>query len=299
MVTTLVSAIEKGGYDEASLTSLSTADYSCISPLVKSVMEKLRPEKISLGISSLRAYGLDEDLLDDIASVKATGLTFAPEAGTQRMRDVVNKNITEEDVLRSCRTAFRHGWSQVKLYFIIGLPTETDEDIVGIAELGRKVSELARREFKRSVKVTVSVSSLVPKPHTPFQWAEVVDLPEIRRRQELLGALCRRYRLSYKHHHAETSVVEAVVPIEDRPLRDRLWQTLRCMLHDQRQAWDMQPDGAYVQRSPPDADHLGTHAWLMRAAQLHWRGDVKAKLPDAPAKDPSSPTLQGPARAAE
>jgi radical SAM-linked protein len=143
------------------------------------------------------------------------------------MRDVINKNITEEDVLRSCRTAFRHGWSQVKLYFMIGLPTETDEDVVGIAELGRKVSELARREFKRSVKVTVSVSSLVPKPHTPFQWAEVVDLPEIRRRQELLGALCRRYRLSYKHHHAETSIVEAVLSRGDRKLGrvvERVWR---------------------------------------------------------------------------
>ncbi|MFQ5791934.1 MAG: TIGR03960 family B12-binding radical SAM protein, partial [Acidobacteriota bacterium] len=127
VIDTLVSAIEKGGYDEAAVTSLSMADYSCVSPLIKKAMERLRPKKISLGISSLRAYGLGEDLLDDIASVKATGLTFAPEAGTQRMRNVINKNVTEEDIFTTCHRVFSRGWNKVKLYFMIGQPTEKDE----------------------------------------------------------------------------------------------------------------------------------------------------------------------------
>ena len=227
IVNTIITGLEEGGYDEASLTSLSTADYTCLTPLVKTLGDELAKRNVSWSVSSLRASGVSESLSEEIAKTRMTGLTIAPEAGTQRMRDVINKNITEEDVLKSCRTAFRHGWSQVKLYFMIGLPTETDEDVVGIAELGRKVVELARREFKKSVKVTVSVSSLVPKPHTPFQWAEVVDLPEIRRRQELLGALCRRYRLHYKHHHAETSLLEAVLSRGDRKLGrvvERVWR---------------------------------------------------------------------------
>ncbi len=227
IVDTIIGGLEQGGYDEASLTSLSTADYTCLTPLVKALGDELAKRNVSWSVSSLRASGVSEALSEEISKTRMTGLTIAPEAGTQRMRDVINKNITEDDVIKSCRTAFKHGWSQVKLYFMIGLPTETDEDVVGIAELGRKIVELGRREFNKSVKVTVSASSLVPKPHTPFQWSEVVDLPEIRRRQELLGALCRRYRLNYKHHHAETSVVEAVLSRGDRKLGrviERAWR---------------------------------------------------------------------------
>jgi radical SAM family uncharacterized protein/radical SAM-linked protein len=227
IVDTIIGGLEQGGYDEASLTSLSTADYTCLTPLVKALGDELANRNVSWSVSSLRASGVSESLSEEIAKTRMTGLTIAPEAGTQRMRDVINKNITEEDVLKSCRTAFKHGWSQVKLYFMIGLPTETDEDVVGIAELGRKVVELGRREFNKSIKVTVSASSLVPKPHTPFQWCEVVDLAEIRRRQELLGMLCRRYRLTYKHHHAETSLLEAVLSRGDRKLSrviERVWR---------------------------------------------------------------------------
>jgi radical SAM family uncharacterized protein/radical SAM-linked protein len=228
IVDTIVGGLEQGGYDEASLTSLSTADYTCLTPLVKALGDELAKRNVSWSVSSLRASGVSEALSEEIAKTRTTGLTIAPEAGTQRMRDVINKNITEDDVLKSCRTAFKHGWSQVKLYFMIGLPTETDEDVVGIAELGRKIVELGRKEFNKSVKVTVSASSLVPKPHTPFQWCEVVDMAEIRRRQELLGALCRRYRLHYKHHHAETSVLEAVLSRGDRKLArvvERVWRS--------------------------------------------------------------------------
>ena len=121
----LLGGVKKGGYDETALTSLSTADYSCVTPLVKAAMARLAPERVSLSVSSLRAYGLNEDLLGEMASVRAGGLTFAPEAGTQRMRDVVNKNVTEEDILESAHRVFGRGFSRMKLYFMIGLPTET------------------------------------------------------------------------------------------------------------------------------------------------------------------------------
>ncbi|MCZ7685866.1 MAG: radical SAM protein [Sandaracinaceae bacterium] len=126
---TLRAAVREGGYDEASLTCLSTADYSAINPLVKAVMGELEKEKVSLSVSSLRAYGLDEDLLDEIKKVRATGLTFAPEAGSQRMRDVVNKNVTEEQLMTTAERVFSRGWSKMKLYFMIGLPTEEEDDV--------------------------------------------------------------------------------------------------------------------------------------------------------------------------
>ena len=162
IVRTVVSAVEKGGYDEASLTSLSTADYSCVAPLVRQVMDELAPRRVSLGISSLRAYGLPEEVLDDISRVKATGLTFAPEAGTQRMRDVVNKNVSEEDIYETCRRVFSRGWDRAKLYFMIGLPTEEEEDVLGIADMGRQARRIGNREAKRRVRITLSVSGHVP-----------------------------------------------------------------------------------------------------------------------------------------
>lgn len=207
---TLVSAVDKGGYDEASITSLSTADYSCISPLVKRVMNKLRPKKVSLGISSLRAYGLDEDLLDDIASVKATGLTFAPEAGTQRMRDVINKNITEEDIFTTCHRVFSRGWNRVKLYFMIGLPTETDEDVLGIARMGKQARDIGRK-YQKNVSVTVSVSSHSPKPHAPFQWCAMDSLEEIERKQAILRRHARRFGFSLKLHDRRVTYLEGIM----------------------------------------------------------------------------------------
>jgi radical SAM family uncharacterized protein/radical SAM-linked protein len=210
IVETLVAAIRKGGYDEASLTSLSTADYSCISPLVKQVMERLRPEKIGLGISSLRAYGLSEELLDEISSVKATGLTFAPEAGTQRMRDVINKNVSEADILATCERVFGRGWQKMKLYFILGLPTETDEDLDGIVAMAAQAVRIGRRHH-RSVAVTVSVSSHVPKPHTPFQWCAMDSLPEIARKQERIRMQARTAGFKFRRHEARVSHLEGII----------------------------------------------------------------------------------------
>ena len=242
VVETLVSALEKGGYDEASITSLSTADYSCVSPLVKNAMERLRPRKISLGISSLRAYGLDEDLLEEIASIKATGLTFAPEAGTQRMRDVVNKNITEDDIYTTCHRVFSRGWNRVKLYFMIGQPTEEDEDVIGIAEMGRQARRIGR-DYQRHVNVTVSVSSHVPKPHTPFQWCAMDTVEEIDRKQQLLGDYARRWRFKLRRHDARVSHLEGIMGRGDARtggLIERAWRLgARFDGWDEHLAWDV------------------------------------------------------------
>ncbi|RME46311.1 MAG: TIGR03960 family B12-binding radical SAM protein, partial [Deltaproteobacteria bacterium] len=217
IIQAVVDGVKRGGYDEVSITSLSTADFSCISPLVKTLMKRLKAEKISLSVSSLRAYGLSDDLLQEIADVRNTSLTFAPEAGTQRMRDVITKNITDEDIEKSAHNVFSRGWDRMKLYFMIGLPTETDEDVAGIAETGRRVREIGLRYHRaRRVNVTVSVSSFVPKPHTPFQWVQMDTLAQIERKQEMLRELGKRYRLRMKWHDARTSLVEGVISRGDR-----------------------------------------------------------------------------------
>src|SRR5438067_6290651 len=207
IVKSVVDGVKKGGYDETSLTALSTADVSCITPLVKRVMGELRKAQVSLSVSSLRAYGLNEELLDEMSQVRATGLTFAPEAGTQRMRDVINKNVTEEDITASAEKIFSRGWSRMKCYFMIGLPTETDEDVAGIAQTGGRLKRLGRR-IRRDADVTVSVSSHVPKPHTPFQWCRMDSIPEIERKQKLLRDLAHGERIDLKWHDAGISHVE-------------------------------------------------------------------------------------------
>jgi radical SAM-linked protein len=220
IVDTVVRAVQKSGFDEVSLTSLSTADYSCVSPLIKKVVEKLEPQNVSLGVSSLRAYGLEEDLLDEIGKVRATGLTFAPEAGTQRMRDVINKNVTEEQLLETAERVFSRGWSKMKLYFMIGLPTEEDEDVRGIVATGARALAVGRKRQGGRAKVVVSVSSHVPKPHTPFQWCALDPPDELRRKQGLLEADARLARVDLKTHAVDESVLEGVFARGDRSLAD-------------------------------------------------------------------------------
>ncbi|PIQ27432.1 B12-binding domain-containing radical SAM protein [bacterium (Candidatus Blackallbacteria) CG17_big_fil_post_rev_8_21_14_2_50_48_46] len=218
IISSVLSSIEKAGYDESSLTSLSTADFSCVSPLVKNLMEKLKQKRVSLSVSSLRAYGLTGDLLDEIADVRNTSLTFAPEAGTQRMRDVINKNITEEDIAQSAHNIFARGWRKMKLYFMIGLPTEMDEDVVGIADTAARMLDIAKKYYKnwKMVNVTASISSFVPKPHTPFQWCQMMDLPEIQRKQGLLMGLARKYQIGLKWHESLISHIEGIIARGDR-----------------------------------------------------------------------------------
>lgn len=223
IVDTIVSAIRKGGYDEASLTSLSTADYSCISPLIKRVLARLdeQGQPVSMSVSSLRAYGLGEDTLDDLARAKAGGLTFAPEAGTQRMRDVVNKNVSEQDILESAHRVFSKGWQKMKLYFMIGLPGERDEDVEGIVETADRVQRVGWRYHGRGiVRVTASASSHVPKPHTPFQWCAMDTVEELQRKQRLLGQLSKERRVQVKWHGVRASWLECILARGDRRVAD-------------------------------------------------------------------------------
>ena len=233
IVETVVDAVKRAGYDEASLTSLSTADHSCISPLLKKVVDKLTPERVSLSVSSLRAYGLPDDLLDELRRVRAGGLTFAPEAGTQRMRDVINKNVTEEQLLETAERVFAKGWDRMKLYFMIGLPTETEEDVRGIINTGRRALEHGKKGLRASGKsmrkpsVTVSVSTHVPKPHTPFQWCAMDPLELVREKQSLLRSAARQAKLDLKMHSSDESVLEAIFARGDRRLGDvieRAWR---------------------------------------------------------------------------
>ena len=218
VIQTVERALEKSGQDEVSLTALSTADVSAISPLIKSLAEKTAPERVSLGVASLRAYGLAEDLLDELGRVRASGLTFAPEAGTQRMRDVINKNVTEAQLLETAERSFSRGFHKMKLYFIVGLPTEEDEDVLGIVEVGKNALGVGKR-VGRHVKVTVSVSTHVPKPHTPFQWCAMDPLSEIERKQRLLRDAVRQVKgLNLKLHDAPTSVLEGILARGDRRL---------------------------------------------------------------------------------
>jgi radical SAM family uncharacterized protein/radical SAM-linked protein len=220
VISTVMKALEKSGHDEVSLTALSTADVSCISPLIKRLVEKTAPERVSLGVASLRAYGLAEDLLDDMRLVRASGLTFAPEAGTQRMRDVINKNVTEAQLLETAERVFKRGFDKMKLYFIIGLPTEEDADVEGIIEVGKNALGVGKRLGKHP-RVTVSVSTHVPKPHTPFQWAALDPLDEIERKQELLRQKARGIKgLQLRTHDATTTVLEGILARGDRRLAD-------------------------------------------------------------------------------
>jgi radical SAM family uncharacterized protein/radical SAM-linked protein len=226
VVDALVSGVRKGGYDETSLTCLSTADYSCVTPLVKTAMAKLRDEKVSLSVSSLRAYGLNDDLLAEMATMRAGGLTFAPEAGTQRMRDVITKNVTEDDIIESAHRVFSRGFTHMKLYFMIGLPTEQDEDVRGIVETAARVQAIGRR-YQSGAKVTASVSTHVPKPHTPFQWAAMDSEEEIARKQALLAEAAKRLRVDLKMHENRQSHLEAIFSRGDRDAGDLLERAFR------------------------------------------------------------------------
>ncbi len=222
VVDSVLRGLRESGYDEVSLTCLSTADYSAIVPLVKELMARLEGEQVSLAVSSLRAYGLPEELLDEIAKVRATSLTFAPEAGSQRMRDVINKNVDEEHILESARRVFSRKWDHMKLYFMIGLPTETMADVRDIIDTGARCRDVAKSlpHRKRPAQVTCSVSSFVPKPHTPFQWVAMDSMRDLADKQEELFQLARRHKIRLKWHDTELSHLEGIISRGDRRLGD-------------------------------------------------------------------------------
>ena len=220
--------VEATGYDEMSLTSLSSADYSCLGRLVDDLMTDYAGEKLSFSLPSLRIDSFSIDLAHRMQQVRKSGLTFAPEAGTQRLRDVINKGVTEENLLTACGAAFRHGWKQVKLYFMMGLPTETDEDIIGIAHLAKKVVDLYTEvRGRRGCKVTVSVSCFVPKPYTPFQWFGQLPMEEFQRRQQILKEHITDRSITFHYHDARLSVIEGVFARGDRRLAPALYEAWR------------------------------------------------------------------------
>ena len=210
------------GYDEISLISLSISDYSQLPALTDSLLEWTDKSHVSLSLPSLRIDSFSEELMRKVSSVRTGGITFAPEAGTQRLRDVINKNVTEEDLMRSVGIAFRGGKSNVKLYFMNGLPTETDEDILGIAALAKKVVDqyyaMPKPERPKGLGVTVSVSCFVPKPFTPFQWERQDTYGELMRKQDLLKSAITDRRIKYAYHDAKVSFIEAVLARGDRRL---------------------------------------------------------------------------------
>lgn len=218
--------LKNTGYEEISLSSLSICDYSNIQNLIMGLIEKYGEEKVGVSIPSLRIDSFSVDLIKEIQKVRKTGLTFAPEAGTQRMRDVINKGVTEEDLLRATGSAFASGWSTIKLYFVIGLPYEKMEDVIGIADLAQKVVDeyfnVPKHIRKRGLRVTVSTSILVPKPFTPFQWAPMNQMPEVKEKISALRDAIKSKAINYNWHESPLSYLEAVFARGDRRLCDVL-----------------------------------------------------------------------------
>ena len=220
------------GYDEISLMSLSSGDYSCLPELAHKMVETFAQKRVRISLPSQRIDNVLTDTLKETQKVKKTGLTLAPEAGTQRLRDVINKGVTEEDLIRSATDAFENGWSSVKLYFMLGLPTETDEDVLGIADLAEKVRRcyfsVPKEKRAPGLRITVSASVFVPKNFTPFQWSAQLDYDSVVRRQQLLKDALRKIKgVDFKYHAPDVSYIEAVFARGDRRLADALERAYR------------------------------------------------------------------------
>ena len=215
IVSSVLQGLEETGYDEVSLTSLSTTDHSCIRDVLGRLNKKLEGTGISVSIPSQRLDSFGVDMAESVAGEKKGGLTFAPEAGSQRMRDIINKNVTEEDLDRAAKASFEAGLNRMKLYFMMGLPGERDEDIVAIANLADHVLELGRsvvpKARRGSVSVSISVSVFIPKAATPFQWCAQLDYDEVKRRQHLLVTSVKNRAVRVHYHDAETSLIEAAL----------------------------------------------------------------------------------------
>lgn len=216
-----VEAVEDSGYQDMTLSSLSTSDYPHLVELCDDLEDFCAQRHVTLALPSLRADNFSMALMERLQKGRKTGLTFAPEAGTQRLRDAINKNLTEEDLLESCRRAFAGGYSAVKLYFMLGLPTETDEDVLGIADIAAHVMHAWRESSlnkTRGVRITVSTSWFVPKPHTAFQWEPQIPIEEYERRVKLLREAMNTKSVTYNWHPSPTSFMEAVISCGDRRL---------------------------------------------------------------------------------
>ena len=216
-----VEMMEDSGHNEITLSSLSTSDYRGLKELTDQMIPYCEAHRINLSVPSLRADNFSRELMEKLQTVRKSGLTFAPEAGTQRLRDVINKNLTEDEILNTCTQAFEGGWSNVKLYFMLGLPTETDEDVLGIAELVYKVIQAWKEHAtnkKRGLRIHVATAYFVPKPHTPFQWEKQITPEEYLRRCRLLKSHFYSKSIEYNYHAPDLSRLEAVFARGDRRL---------------------------------------------------------------------------------
>ncbi|MBR0464024.1 MAG: TIGR03960 family B12-binding radical SAM protein [Clostridia bacterium] len=224
--------VDATGYDEISLMSLSSGDYSCLPDLAKEMVRRFYEKRVSISLPSQRIDTFLTETLKETQKVKKTGLTLAPEAGTQRLRDVINKGVTESDLLRSVRDAFEQGWSAVKLYFMLGLPTETDEDALGIVDLAAKVRDvyfsIPKSQRAPGFRITVSASVFVPKPFTPFQWCGQCSHEVIERRQQMIKREISRLKgVDFKYHAMDLSYLEACFALGDRRMADVLERAFR------------------------------------------------------------------------
>lgn len=233
-------ALENSGYEEISLLSLSTGDYSCIEPLLSTLMAEHADDRVAVSLPSLRVGSLTEGLMEEVKKVRKTGFTLAPEAGSERLRGVINKGISEADLLETTGNAYRLGWRLIKLYFMQGLPTETDEDLQALIELAAKVKRSGKGTGGNDVNV--AVSTFVPKPHTPFQWEAQIGIGEIIRKQEMLRDGLRKKKLRFKYHEPELSFLEGVFARGDRRLSQVLEKAveLGCRFDGWREHFDFE-----------------------------------------------------------
>lgn len=235
-------SLRNTGYEDVSFTSLSAGDYSCLLPLLREFNSRFSDKKISLSLPSLRVAAVDRDILKEIKSVRKTGFTIAPEAATERLRNVINKDFTEEDYERSLNALFEEGWQNLKLYYMVGLPTETDEDIQAIPEMIMKALRIAKSHTGRHVKINVGVSPFVPKSHTPFQWHGQENIESIKRKMKYLKEIFRKKRFEFKGHREDMSFLEAVFARGDErlaPLIEKAW-SLGCRLDAWGETFDFQ-----------------------------------------------------------
>ncbi len=225
-----IESLKNTGYQEITLSSLSSSDYRQLPQLCDGLLDYCEGRSISLALPSLRADNFSMDIMERVQKVRKSGLTFAPEAGSQRLRDAINKNVREEDLLESCRVAFQGGWNGVKLYFMLGLPTETDDDVIAIAQIANDVLHCWRENAKnknRGVRITVSTSCFIPKPHSPFQWESQVTMQEYMRRVKLLRESITARNVTYNWHDPDTSVIEAVLSRGDRRIGNAIEEVWR------------------------------------------------------------------------
>ena len=225
-----IETLKNTGYQDVTLLSLSTSDYRPLAELCDGLLEYCEPRSIGLSLPSLRADNFSMELMERLQKVRKSGLTFAVEGGSQRLRDAINKNVTEEDLLHTCSIAFAGGWNSVKLYYMLGLPTETDDDVIGIAEMANQVLHCWRTYAKnknRGVKITISTSCFIPKPQSPFQWEAMIPKEEYIRRVNLLRSSLTARNVTYNWHDAETSLIEAVLSKGDRKVADVIEEVWR------------------------------------------------------------------------